>query len=152
MDHTHVCTRKWWTLFQSSTFANESFWFSAIIFISTSSDVLFQDCFEILKTHLQEWCFCERVVWCGISGWGLLFCSSVRLYGANFAQVLPFSKSSRIVSPVLSRFTCIWFSINFWVIQGSVAFCKCSYSVCIRRSHIPCFTRKALLWDETPRA
>jgi hypothetical protein len=35
---------------------------------------------------------------------------------------------------------------------GSVAFCDCSCSVCIRRSHIPCFTRKALLWDETSLA
>ena len=61
---------------------SESLWFSAIIFISTSySDVLFQDRFEILKTHLQEWCVCERVVWCGVSGWGLhllLFREAVR--------------------------------------------------------------------------
>jgi hypothetical protein len=61
---------------------------------------------------------------------------------------LPFSKFSRIVSPVLSRFTCSWFSINFWVIQRSVALCNCSCSVCSRRSHLPCFTRKVVLWDE----
>jgi len=61
------------------------------------------------------------------------FCSSMRLYGTNFAQVLPFSKSSRIVSPFLSRFTCSWFSINFCVIQPSVALCNCSCSVYIRR-------------------
>lgn len=64
------------------------------------------------------------------------FCSSVRLFRANFAQILQFSKYLRIMSPILSRLTCSWFSINVWVIQWSMAFCNCLCTVCSRRWNI----------------
>lgn len=153
MDHTHICTRKWWTLFQSSALA-ANLYGSRRLFLSPRPALTF--CFRIVLKYSRlisrNVAYVKR--WFGVAYLDEVctFCSSVSLYGVNVAQNLPFSTSSRIVSQFLYRFTCSWLSINLWVIQGAVTFCDCFCSACSRRSHVPCFICKALLWDESSLA
>jgi len=141
--------RKWWTLFQSSVLA-ANLYGPRRLFLSPHPALTF--CFRIVLKYSRlisrNDAYVKRRFGMAYLDEVCTFCSSVRLYGVNFAQNLPFSKYSRIVSQILYRFNCSRFSINLWAIQGSVTFCNCFCSVFSGRSHVPCFTCKAVLWDE----